>query len=322
MTTNSAWNTAQIPNLTGKTALVTGANSGLGYEISTVLAAKGAHVIMACRNVDKGEQAAGLIRSQTPKADLVVKALDLADLASIRRFAVDIQQQYAALHILCNNAGIMAIPRRETADGFEMQFGTNHLGHFALTGLLLAPLLNTAGARVVHVSSGLHERGTINFADLMGKTTYEKWTAYSQSKLANLLFAYELQRRFTAAGLDTKSIGAHPGYAATNLQSVGPTMEGSWLARIGMALGNRLFAQSAASGALPILYAATVPDVNGCDYIGPTGFQGMRGAPGKVRSNAESYDTAIAAKLWAVSVELTGVNYHDLTERAVKATAA
>lgn len=208
MTTNSAWNTAQIPNLTGKTALVTGANSGLGYEISTVLAAKGAHVIMACRNVDKGEQAAGLIRSQTPKADLVVKALDLADLASIRRFAVDIQQQYAALHILCNNAGIMAIPRRETADGFEMQFGTNHLGHFALTGLLLAPLLNTAGARVVHVSSGLHERGTINFADLMGKTTYEKWTAYSQSKLANLLFAYELQRRFTAAGLDTKSIGA------------------------------------------------------------------------------------------------------------------
>ena len=322
MANHSAWSTAQIPNLTGKTALVTGANSGLGYEISTVLAARGAHVVMACRNVDKGEQAAGLIRSQTPKADLVVKALDLANLASVRRFAADFQQQYTTLHILCNNAGIMAIPRRETADGFEMQFGTNHLGHFALTGLLLDPLLSTAGARVVHVSSGLHERGTINFADLMGKTTYEKWTAYSQSKLANLLFAYALQRKFTAAGVDTKSIGAHPGYAATNLQSVGPTMEGSWLARIGMALGNRLFAQSAASGALPLLYAATAPDVNGGDYIGPTGFQGMRGAPGKVRSNAESYDAAIAAKLWAVSVELTGVNYHELEARAVKAVTA
>ena len=322
MTTNTTWTAAQIPDLTGQTALVTGANSGLGYEISVALAAKGAQVVMACRNVDKGEQAAGLIRSQIPKADLVVKALDLADLASVRRFAADFQQQYSILHILCNNAGIMAIPRRETADGFEMQFGTNHLGHFALTGLLLPPLLNTAGARVVNVSSGLHERGTINFTDLMGKTTYEKWTAYSQSKLANLLFAYELQRKFAAAGVAAKSMGAHPGYAATNLQSVGPTMEGSWLARIGMALGNRLFAQSAASGALPILYAATAPDVNGCDYIGPTGFQGMRGAPGKVRSNAESYDTAIAAKLWAISVELTGVNYHELEARAVKTTTA
>lgn len=310
-----------MPNLTGKTALVTGANSGLGFEISVALAAKGAHVIMACRNVDKGEQAAGLIRSQTPKADLVVKALDLADLASVRRFAADIQRQYTALHLLINNAGIMAIPRRETADGFEMQFGTNHLGHFALTGSLLDLLLNTAGVRVVNVSSGLHERSTVNFADLMGKTTYEKWTAYGQSKLANLLFAYELQRKFKAAGVDAKSIGAHPGYAATNLQAVGPAMEGSWLARIGMALANRLVAQSAADGAVPILYAATAPEVNGCDYIGPTGFQGMRGAPGKVRSNAESYDTTIAAKLWAVSVELTGVTYYELEERAGKATA-
>lgn len=320
MAKSSVWSTAQIPNLTGKTALVTGANSGLGYEISAVLAAKGAQVIMACRNVDKGAQAAGLIRSQTPKADLVVKALDLADLASVRRFAATMQQEYTALHLLINNAGIMAIPRRETADGFEMQFGTNHLGHFALTGSLLELLLNTAGARVIHVSSGLHERGTINFADLMGKTTYEKWTAYSQSKLANLLFAYELQRKFKAAGVDAKSIGAHPGYAATNLQSVGPTMEDSWLARIGMALGNRLLAQSAANGALPMLYAATAPDVNGCDYIGPTGFQGMRGAPGKVRSNTESYDTTVAAKLWTVSVELTGVNYQELEERAGKVT--
>ena len=316
MATNTGWSTAQIPDLTGKIALVTGANSGLGYEISLALAAKGARVVMACRTAEKGEQAASLIRSQTPKADLVVEALDLADLGSVRRFAAAFQQQYSALHILCNNAGIMAIPRRETADGFEMQFGTNHLGHFALTGLLLGPLLNTTGARVVNVSSGLHERGTINFGDLMGKTTYEKWTAYSQSKLANLLFAYELQRKFVAASVDAKSVGAHPGYAATNLQAVGPNMEGSWLARIGMALANRLLAQSAATGALPLLYAATAPDVNGCDYIGPTGFQGMRGAPGKVRSNAESYDKAIAAKLWSVSVAVTGVNYQELEERA------
>lgn len=319
MATNTGWNTAQIPDLTGKIALVTGANSGLGYEISSALAAKGAHVVMACRSVDKGEQAAGLIRSQTRKADLVVKALDLADLGSVRRFAATFQEQYSALHLLINNAGIMAIPRRETADGFEMQFGTNHLGHFALTGLLLGSLLNTAGARVVHVSSGLHERGTINFADLMGKTSYEKWTAYSQSKLANLLFAYELQRKFAAARVDAKSVGAHPGYAATNLQTVGPTMEGSWLTRIAMALGNRLLAQSAASGALPILYATTAPDVNGCDYIGPTGFQGMRGAPGKVRSNAESYDKTIAAKLWSVSMAVTGVNYQELEARATSA---
>jgi NAD(P)-dependent dehydrogenase (short-subunit alcohol dehydrogenase family) len=308
----TTWTTANIPNLTGKTVIVTGANSGLGYEVTLALAAKGAQVVMACRNLDKGEGAAALVRKQHPTAALVVKELDLASLASVRRFAEAFQQQYTTLDILCNNAGLMAIPRRTTADGFEMQFGTNHLGHFALTGLLLTPLLQTPGARVVTVSSGLHERGTINFTDLMGEQRYEKWTAYSQSKLANLLFVYELQRRFVATGVDAKSIGAHPGYSATNLQGVGPIMEGSWPARIGMMLANRLIAQSAASGALPLLYAAVAPDVNGCDYIGPTGFQGMRGAPGKVRSNAESYNEEVAAKLWAISVELTGVTYDQI----------
>ncbi|MEZ4729982.1 MAG: oxidoreductase [Caldilineaceae bacterium] len=317
MTTNSTWTTATIPDVTGKTAIVTGANSGLGYEVSLALAAKGAHVIIACRNLDKGEQAATLIRQQSPNASLVLQELDLANLASVRRFADEFQQRYTTLDILCNNAGIMAIPRRETADGFEMQFGTNHLGHFALTGWLLGPLLHTPDARVVHVSSGLHERGTINFADLMGKERYDKWGAYSQSKLANLLFAYELQRKFAAAGVDAKSVGAHPGYAATNLQGVGPAMEGSWLGRIGMRIANRLIAQSAASGALPLLYAAVAPDVNGCDYIGPTGFQGMRGAPGKVKSNAESYNEDIAARLWRVSVELTGVAYEMLQPKTV-----
>lgn len=309
MTTTATWSKANIPDLTGKVALVTGANSGLGYEVSLALAEKGAQVILACRDVAKGNQAAAQIRQATAQGSVTVQALDLAELAAIRRFAEAFQQEHATLDILCNNAGLMAIPRRETADGFEMQLGTNHLGHFALTGLLLTPLMNTPGARVVHVSSGLHERGTINFADLMGKQHYDKWAAYSQSKLANLLFAYELQRKFSAAGVRALSIGAHPGYAATNLQSVGPTMEGSFLARMGMALANRLVAQSAASGALPLLYAAVDPAVNGCDYIGPTGFQGMRGAPGKVRSNAESYNETIAAHLWEVSVALTGVGY-------------
>ena len=309
MTENSRWTKANIPHLSGKTAIVTGANSGLGYEITLALAEKGAQVIMACRNAAKATDAVAAIRREVPSADLLVTELDLASLASVRRFATDFCRQHTTLDILCNNAGIMAIPRRETADGFEMQFGTNHLGHFALTGLLLEPLRKTPGARVVHVSSGLHERGTINFANLMGKVGYDKWGAYSQSKLANLLFAYELQRKFVAAGVNAISVGAHPGYAATNLQSVGPRLEGSFLSKIGMAIANRLFAQSSADGAQPILYAAVAPEVNGCDYIGPTGFQGMRGAAGKVRSNAASYDEAIAAKLWRVSVELTGVDY-------------
>lgn len=308
MASTQPWDKTQIPTLTGKTALVTGANSGLGYEITLALAEKGAHVIMACRNLDKANQAAANIRKQVANAVLTIKELNLSDLASVRRFATEIQPQLTKLDLLINNAGIMAIPERQTADGFEMQFGTNHLGHFALTAFLLQPLLATPGARVVSVSSGLHENATINFADLMGKQGYDKWKAYGQSKLANLLFAYELQRKFVKAGMQAISVGAHPGYAATNLQSGGE----SFIERIAMAAGNRLLAQSAATGALPILYAATARDVNGCDYIGPTGFQGMRGAAGKVRSNAESYNEEIATKLWNISIELTGVTYAEL----------
>ena len=308
MASTQPWDKTQIPTLTGKTALVTGANSGLGYEITLALAEKGAHVIMACRNLDKANQAAANIRKQVANAVLTIKELNLSDLASVRRFATEMQPQLTKLDLLINNAGIMAIPERQTADGFEMQFGTNHLGHFALTAFLLQPLLATPGARVVSVSSGLHENATINFADLMGKQGYDKWKAYGQSKLANLLFAYELQRKFVKAGMQAISVGAHPGYAATNLQSGGE----SFIERIAMAAGNRLLAQSAATGALPILYAATARDVNGCDYIGPTGFQGMRGAAGKVRSNAESYNEEIATKLWNISIELTGVTYAEL----------
>ena len=308
MSATQPWDITQIPSLSGKTALVTGANSGLGYEISLVLASKGAHVIMACRNLAKADEAAARLREQAPHASLMIKELNLSDLTSVRRFAKEIQPQLTTLDLLINNAGIMAVPQGKTADGFELQFGTNHLGHFALTGLLLAPLLATPGARVVTVSSGLHERGTIDFTDLMSAQKYNPWKAYSQSKLANLLFAYELQRKFFAAGINAISVGAHPGYAATNLQSRG----GSFLARAALTLANRLIAQSAASGALPILYAATAADVNGCDYIGPSGFQGMRGAPKKIRSNAESYNVEIAQKLWQHSVECTGVAYEAL----------
>ncbi len=316
MSATPIWDKTQIPILTGKTALVTGGNSGLGYEISLALAEKGAHVVMACRNMDKANQAAAHIRNQVATASLAIRELNLSELASVRRFAHAYEQQYPTLDLLINNAGIMAIPARQTADGFEMQLGTNHLGHFALTGLLLGPLMATPGARVVTVSSGLHENATMNFTDLMGKQGYDKWKAYGQSKLANLLFAYELQRKFAAAGVNAISVGAHPGYAATNLQSGGE----SFIERMAMALGNRLIAQSATTGARPILYAATATDVRGCDYIGPTGFQGMRGAPGKMRSNAASYHAEIAAKLWDVSRKLTGVAYHALQGQELSAT--
>jgi NAD(P)-dependent dehydrogenase (short-subunit alcohol dehydrogenase family) len=210
---------------------------------------------------------------------------------------------------LINNAGVMAIPQRRTVDGFEMQFGTNHLGHFALTGLLLPLLLRTPAARVVTVSSGAHILGKINFEDLQSENSYSSWRAYGQSKLANLLFAYELQRRFEATRARAASLAVHPGYASTNLQSVGPTMADSRFQQTMMRIGNRLLAQTATMGALPAVYAATSPEAHGGDYIGPDSFFGQHGYPKKVRSHAASYDKATAARLWQVSEELTGVVY-------------
>jgi NAD(P)-dependent dehydrogenase (short-subunit alcohol dehydrogenase family) len=309
MPTNTKWNIDDIPNLDDKTVIVTGANSGLGYETSKALAAKGSQVIMACRNMEKAETAASEIRREVSNAKLAVMKLDLASLAQIREFADAFTRQYQGLHILCNNAGVMATPYRTTADGFELQLGTNHLGHFALTGLLLDMLLQTGAGRVVTVSSNSHTMGQINFDDLQRQKAYRKWEAYGQSKLANLLFAYELQRKLEAAGADVISVAAHPGYAATNLQLVGPQMAGSVFQEKMMALMNRLFAQDQAMGALPTLYAATSSDVQGGDYIGPDGFMERRGHPTKVRSNEESYDEAVATALWAVSEELTGVRY-------------
>ncbi|MFZ2359653.1 MAG: oxidoreductase [Anaerolineae bacterium] len=303
------WLEKNIPNLSGKTALITGTNSGIGYEAARLLAMRGAHVALAVRNTAKGGKAAREIRSAVPQADLAVMDLDLASLASIRSFAALFMAGHGRLDLLINNAGVMALPRRETADGFEMQFGTNHLGHFALTGLLLPMLQKTAGARVVTVSSGLHRTGQINFDDLQGERSYSKWGAYGQSKLANLLFTYELQRRLTAAGSSVKSVAAHPGYAATNLQYGGSDRSDSSLQTRLMHVLNKVIAQSAEMGALPTVYAAAAPAVQGGDYIGPKGPAEQRGWPTKVQSNDRSHDLETAARLWTVSEELTGVVY-------------
>lgn len=310
------WTAKDIPDLSGKTVIVTGGNSGIGYEAALQLAAKGARTILACRDADKARDAAIRIKKTYATADVDFVALDLASLVSIRAFAAAFLEKHGALHVLCNNAGVMALPYRKTADGFEMQLGTNHLGHFALTGLLLERLLATPGARVVNVSSNAHYFGSMHFDDLNSERRYGKWRAYGQSKLANLLFTYELQRRLEAAKVDVLAAACHPGYAATNLQSAGPRMDGSSLMESITNLGNRLLAQDAAMGALPTLYAATAPDVRGGDYIGPDGFLENAGHPKKTRSNAKSHDRAAAAKLWEVSAKLTGVAYEKLPTAA------
>jgi NAD(P)-dependent dehydrogenase (short-subunit alcohol dehydrogenase family) len=298
-----------MPDMSGKTVVITGANSGIGFETARALAQKGAQVVMTARDAAKGQAALDTLRAERPRGSLELLTLDLASLASVRAFANDFTRRYTKLDILVNNAGVMHIPYRQTADGFEMQFGTNHLGHFALTGLLLPLISQTPRARVVTVSSVLHKGGHVNFDDLNMHQAYDRNKAYSQSKLANLLFAYELQRQFEAHRVDAVSLAAHPGYSATNLQYVGPQMRQSSLEMRITALMNRFIAQSAAMGALPTLYAATAPGVRGGQYIGPDGFMESRGYPTVAKSNAESYDRAVAERLWKVSEELTGVHY-------------
>lgn len=311
MVHNGDWTTEQMGDMHSKTVVVTGANSGLGFEAAKEFASHGASVVLACRDVDRGSEAGERIREEAPETRLTVIELDLADLQSVQRFATRFEETHDDLHVLCNNAGVMAIPRKETAEGFETQFGVNHLGHFALTGLLLENLHETAGeTRVVTQSSGLHESGEIDFEDLQGERSYDKWDAYSQSKLANLLFAYELQRRFSRAGVeDVLSVACHPGYAATNLQERGPEQSGSTLHLLGIKAANALVAQDAEIGALPMLYAATASDIAGGGYVGPSGLRNMRGHPEKQRSGERSYDEETAERLWAVSEELTGVGY-------------
>ena len=307
MSNRWAWN--DIPDQQGKLVIITGGNSGIGYEAGLALVGKNAKVILAVRNLEKGKETAQDIRKKYPQAQVEVMALDLSDLKSVRAFVTEFLGKYDHLDILINNAGVMALPKRKTADGFEMQFGTNHLGHFALTGQLLPILKKTANARVITVSSGVHVSGEIHFDDLQWEKTYDRWGAYAQSKLANLLFAYELQRKLDQAGIKLISAACHPGYAATNLQAAGPQMEGSIVSLWMMKISNALIAQKQDMGALPTLFAATAPNVNGCDYIGPTSLGGMRGYPDKVFSNSKSYDETLAKRLWEVSEELTGVKY-------------
>ncbi|MFQ3320152.1 MAG: NAD(P)-dependent dehydrogenase (short-subunit alcohol dehydrogenase family) [Natronomonas sp.] len=305
-----SWNHEDMPDQSGRTIIVTGANSGLGYEATKAFAREGAHVVMACRSLDSAHTARDEIREAVDGASLEVMELDLADLSSVRSFVDAFEREQSELHVLCNNAGVMAIPRRETADGFEMQFGVNHLGHFVLTGLLLDRLEETPGeTRVVTQSSGVHERGDIDFDDIHHEETYDKWDAYAQSKLANVLFAYELDRRLRVANASVTSVACHPGYAATNLQRRGPEMEGSTLRLWAMRIANTVVAQSSEQGALPMLYAATATDIDGGDYVGPGGFMGMRGAPEKQRSSDISYDTERSRRLWMVSEELTAISF-------------
>ena len=312
MPDQKAWTSDDIPDLSNKTIVVTGGNSGIGYEAALEFARKRAKVILACRDLGKARTAAAEITASSPTADVEVMALDLSSLASIRGFADAFHMRHQALHVLCNNAGVMAIPYRLTADGFEMQFGTNHLGHFALTGLLLDRLLATEGAKVVNVSSTAHRFGQIRFDDLQWRSGYSKWRAYGQSKLANLLFTLELQRRADAAGAKLLSVACHPGYAATNLQAVGPRMQGSSLMEYLTGVGNKYLAQSAAMGALPTEYAAVAPEVHGADYIGPDGFAEQHGHPKKVGRSAAARDASSAKKLWDVSEQLTDVHYDAL----------
>jgi NAD(P)-dependent dehydrogenase (short-subunit alcohol dehydrogenase family) len=300
------WTAADIPDQTSRVAVVTGANSGLGLVTARELARAGATVVLACRNASKGEDALASIKAAVPAADAAVAELDLADLTSVRGFAAGLAGEHERLDLLILNAGVMAPPRRLTADGFESQLGTNHLGHFALTGLLLGLLLAAPAPRVVTLSSGAHRIGAMRFDDLQSERSYNNWRAYGQSKLANLLFCFELQRRALAADTSLTSLASHPGYAATNLQFAGPAGK---LERLGMAFGNRLFAQSAEMGALPTLYAATFPDVPGGSFIGPDGLLEQRGHPHLVTAAKKAYDEAAQRRLWDVSEELTGVRY-------------
>ena len=295
------WTAAEIPDQTGRVAVITGANTGLGYETALALAEHGAHIVLAVRNLDKGKDAAKLIGRRSPGRSVGLQELDLTSLDSIRAAANQLRSDYDRIDLLINNAGVMFTPEATTKDGFELQFGTNHLGHFALTGLLLDRLLAVPGSRVVTVSSTAHLTGRIRFDDLKWQHDYSAVGAYAQSKLANLLFTHELQRRLTDA--DTIAAAAHPGVSKTELDR----NTSAWLRLVTNTSG--LFAQTAAMGALPTLRAATDPAVLGGQYFGPGGFGHVRGYPTTARSNGRSHDAHVQQRLWAVSEELTGVRY-------------
>ena len=307
MARREQWTAADIPDLTGKVAVVTGGNSGIGFEAAKELARKGAETVLACRSPERGQAALDTLTAETPEAKAELMALDLASLASVEQFAAEFTERYSQLDVLANNAGIMALPWAQTEDGFELQNGTNHLGHFALTGRLLDLLLSTPGARVVNVSSVGHRRGQIDFDNLLYEHGgFGPWRAYFRSKLLNLLFTYELQRRFEAAGTEASSLAAHPGGASTNLGTAAVRPRGlGWAFNL---LSGKV-GQSAAMGALPTLRAATDPAARGGQYYGPSGFYEARGYPVVVKSIPISYDEDVARRAWEASEELTGVRF-------------
>jgi len=297
------WTSDDVPGQQGRLAVVTGANTGLGFETARVLAARGASVVLAVRDIEKGKRAAARIAGTAPGATVTVQPLDLTCLESVRAAAGELRARHPAIDLLVNNAGVMLTPRQTTVDGFELQFGTNHLGHFALTGLLLEQMLPVPGSRVVTLSSLAHRiRARINFGDLQGQRSYRRAGAYGQSKLANLMFTYELARRLSGAATTTTiAVAAHPGLAATELARYTPAIVAFFYARV--------ISQTAAMGALPVLRAATDPGVAGGQYYGPGGLLGARGYPELARSSGRSHDTAVQRRLWAVSEELTGVTF-------------
>lgn len=295
------WNLKDSPSLEGKIAIVTGANTGLGFETAKALAKKGAHVIMACRDLRKANAAMGKIKEAYPKASLSTETLDLGQLASVRAFAENVKQAHTHLHLLINNAGLMMPPYGKTKDGFEIQWGVNHLGHFLLTALLM-PLLEAGGdARVVHLASLAHKWGEIYFEDLNFEKSYNKQKSYGQSKLACLMFGYELQRRLEAAGSSVKSIIAHPGISDTELSRYLP----KWMQALSPVF-SKIVAQSPRDGAMPTLRAALDTGLRGGEYIGPDGFGEMKGKPVVVNSHPKSKNKEVASELWKVSEKLTG----------------
>ncbi|MGW5050829.1 oxidoreductase [Actinokineospora sp. NPDC004072] len=295
------WTAADIPSLVGRSFIVTGANSGLGYQTALALARRGAHVVLGVRDLAKGAAAVESIRAADAEANVEARHLDLADLDSVREFSAGIDR----VDVLVNNAGVMWTPRTLSAQGYELQFAVNHLAHFALTGLLIDLLAAGRDPRVVTVTSFLHKQGFLHFDDLNGEHKYSRRGFYAQSKLANVVFGLELHRRLRANGVPVASVLAHPGYSATNLQSAGPT----GVQKLGLKLGNRLLAQDAEMGALPQLYAATHPDVESGQFIGPNGRREQKGYPALVEPLDAARDRGTARRLWDVSEEMTGVYY-------------
>ncbi|MEW2395854.1 oxidoreductase [Streptomyces sp. NPDC046862] len=307
----AGWKAGDIPDQTGRTAVVTGSNSGIGYVAARELARRGARVVLACRNESRGAEAADRLAREVPGAEPEFIRLDLAELDSVRQFAATYGQRHDRLDLLINNAGVMALPYGRTADGFETQFGVNHLGHFALTGLLLPMVLGTPDARVVTVSSGMHAVSNIDITDLNSERRYRRWIAYGRSKTANLLFTHELARRLAAVGSDVVAAAAHPGYASTNLQTAGVKLEGRTAAERFIRVGNRYFAQSADAGALPTLYAATAPGVRPDSFTGPA-VLGWRGSPATSWRAPWTLNDRAAERLWDESERLTGIAYEGL----------